>query len=184
MIWTSPLMSLSDLTSNYSSFYSLCFNQNATLLFLEHLCPPHLSIKIWESFCKAPLVSSLSAWLSPESESHSVVSDSLWPHGLYSPRNSAGQNYGVGSHSLLQGIFPTQGSNPGLLHYRQILYQLSHKKSPRILEWVAVPFSRGSSQSRNRTKVSCIAGGLFFTNWAIREAPEVLQISVQMSPSK
>ena len=65
-----------------------------------------------------------------ESESHSVMSDSLRPHGLYSPWNSPGQNTGVGSLSLLQGIFPTQGSNPGLLHGRQILYQLSHKGSP------------------------------------------------------
>ena len=44
-------------------------------------------------------------------EGCSVVSDSLWPHGLYSPLNSPGQNPGVGSLSLLQGIFPTQGSN-------------------------------------------------------------------------
>ena len=51
----------------------------------------------------------------------------------------------IGSLSLLQGIFPTQGSNPGLLHCRQILYQLSHQGSLRILEWVAFPFSRGSS---------------------------------------
>ena len=65
-----------------------------------------------------------------ESESHSVVIDSLWPHGLYSPWNSPGQNIGVGSHSLLQGIVPTQGSNPGLLHCRQILYQLSHQGTP------------------------------------------------------
>ena len=68
------------------------------------------------------------------------------------PWNSPGQNTGVGSHSLLQGIFPTQGSNSGLLHYRQILYQLSHKGSPRVLEWVAYPFSRGSSRPRNRTR--------------------------------
>ena len=101
-------------------------------------------------------------------EGHSVVSDSLRHHGLYSPWNSPGQNTGVGSLSLLQGIFPTQGSNPGLLHHRQILYQLSHKGSPRILEWVAYLFSSGSSQPRNWTGVSCIAGG-FFTNWAIRE---------------
>ena len=59
------------------------------------------------------------------SESHSVVSDSLWPHGLYSPWNSPGQNTGVGSLSFLQGIFPTQESNWGLLHCRWILYQLS-----------------------------------------------------------
>ena len=74
------------------------------------------------------------------SESCSVVSDSLQPHRLYGPWNSPGQNTGVGSLSLLQGIFPTQGWNPGLLHCRQILYQLSHKGSPRILEWVAYPF--------------------------------------------
>ena len=59
-----------------------------------------------------------------ESESHSVMSHSLQPHELYSPWNSPGQNTGVGSLSLLQGIFPTQRSNPGLLHYKQILYQL------------------------------------------------------------
>ena len=65
-----------------------------------------------------------------ESASHSVVSNSLWPHGLHSPWNSPGQNTGVGSLSLLQGIFPTQGSNPGLPHCRWILYQLSRKGSP------------------------------------------------------
>ena len=81
--------------------------------------------------------------------------------------NSPGQDTGVGSLSLLQGIFPTQGSNPGLLHCGWILYQLSHKGSPRILEWVAYPYFSGSSQPRNRTRVSCIAGK-FFTNWAIR----------------
>ena len=109
-----------------------------------------------------------------KSESRSVVSDSLWPHGLYSPWNSPGQHTGVGTLSLLQGIFPTQGSNPGLPYCRQILCQLSHKGSPRILEWVAYPFSsRGidypfSKQSlvdswpRNRTGVSCIAGGFVF----------------------
>ena len=49
-----------------------------------------------------------------ESESHSVVPDSLQPPGMYSSRNSPGQNTGMGSHSLLQGIVPNQGSNPGL----------------------------------------------------------------------
>ena len=63
------------------------------------------------------------------SASHSVVSDSLWSYGLYSPWNSLGLNTGVSGLSLLQGIFPTQGSNPGHLHGRQILYQLSHKRS-------------------------------------------------------
>ena len=67
------------------------------------------------------------------------MSNSLQPHGLYSPWNYLGQNTGVGSLSLLQGIFPTQGSNPALLHCRQIFYQLSHKRSSGILEWVAIP---------------------------------------------
>ena len=59
-------------------------------------------------------------------ESHSVIQ----PHELYSSWNSPGQNTGVGSCSLLQGIFPTQGLNQGLLHRRQILYQLSYQGSP------------------------------------------------------
>ena len=83
--------------------------------------------------------------------------------------NSPGQNSGVGSLSLLQGIFSTQGSNPGLPHCRQILYQVSHQGSQRILEWVAYPFSSRFSQPRNWAGVSCMAGR-FFTSWAIREA--------------
>ena len=58
------------------------------------------------------------------------MSNSLRPHGLYSPWNSPGQNTRVGSLFLLQGIFPTQGLNPGLLHCRRILYQLSHQGRP------------------------------------------------------
>ena len=137
-----------------------------------------------------------------ESDSHSVMSDSLQLHGLYSPWNFPSQNTEVDSHSLLQGIFPprdqTQGANPGLLHCRQILYHLSHQGSPkvkekvtqlcltlcdpmdyivhgifqaRIVEWVAVPFSRTSPQPRYQTHVSSIAGR-FFTSWATRKAQE------------
>ena len=69
-----------------------------------------------------------------ESESCSVVSNSVQSHGLYSLWNSPGQNTGVGSCSLLQGIFPTQGSNPGLPHCGKILYQLSHQGGPRSSE--------------------------------------------------
>ena len=87
--------------------------------------------------------------------------------------NSPGQNTVVGSLSFLQGVFPTQGSNPGLPHC--ILYQLSHKGSPSILEWVAYPFSSRSSQPRNQTRVSCITGG-FFTSWATREAHRTIEI--------
>ena len=74
---------------------------------------------------------------------------------------SLGKNTGVGCHSLLQGIFPTQGLNLGLLHCRWLLHHLSHQGSPNILEWVAYPFSRGSSQPRNQTRVSGIIGRLF-----------------------
>ena len=83
--------------------------------------------------------------------------------------NSPGQSTGVGSLSLFQGIFPTQGSNPGLPHCRWILYQMSHKGSPRILEWIAYAFSSRSSWPRNRTRVSGLASR-FFTYWAVREA--------------
>ena len=78
--------------------------------------------------------------------SRSVVSDSLWPVDCSSPGSpvhvaSPGKNTGVGCHAILQGIFPTQGLNPGLPHCRWILYHLSHEGSPR-LEWVAYAFSR------------------------------------------
>ena len=97
----------------------------------------------------------------------SVVSNSLRHHvlqpaRLLCPWDSPGKNTGVAFHALLQWIFLTQGSNPSLLHCRLILYQLSHQGSPRILEWVAYPFSRGSSCPRNQTRVSCVTGdGLF-----------------------
>ena len=68
------------------------------------------------------------------------MSNSLQPHGLYSPWNSPGQNTGVGNLSLLQRIFPTQESNPGLPHSRCILYQLSHKGIPRILECIPINY--------------------------------------------
>ena len=72
------------------------------------------------------------------------MSDSLRPHGLYIPWNYQGQNTGMGSSSLLQGVFLTQGSNPCLPHCQEILYQLSHQGSPRItgvgrlslLQWI------------------------------------------------
>ena len=67
--------------------------------------------------------------------SHSVVSSSLrlcglQPARLFCPWDSPGNNTGMGCHALLQGIFPTRGSNPGLPHCRRILYRLSHQGSP------------------------------------------------------
>ena len=99
------------------------------------------------------------------------MSNSLRPHGLYGHGILQARILEQVALFLLQAIFPTQRSNPGLLHCRSILYQLSHKGNPRILEWVAYPFSGGSSWPRNRTRVSCTAGR-FFTSWAIREAHE------------
>ena len=119
-----------------------------------------------------------------KSESHSVMLDSLWPHGLYSSWNSPGQNTGVGSLSPLQGSSKPRGQTH--VSYiscigRQILYQLSHKGSPRILEWVAYPFSSVSSRPRDWTRVSCIAGG-FFTNWAIREVLNSIYLAWALWP--
>ena len=74
---------------------------------------------------------------------------------LWDP-SSPGENTGVGSLSHLQGIFSIQGVNPGLPNCRRVLYHLSHKGSPTILEWVAYPFSSGSSQPRNRTRISAL----------------------------
>ena len=83
-------------------------------------------------------ISTKFSFLLPWSESCSVVSNSLQPHGLYNPWNSLGQNTGVGSLSLLQGIFPTQGSNPGLSHCRWILYQLSYEGSHLLSKYVPI----------------------------------------------
>ena len=79
-------------------------------------------------------------------ESWSVVSNSLRRHGLYSPWNSPGQKPGVGSLSFLQGIFPTQGSNPGLPHCKRILYCLSHQASNSQPKWLK------ECRHTNRTK--------------------------------
>ena len=88
-------------------------------------------------------------------------SPALQADSLLSEPPEKPKNIGVGSLSFLQGIFPNQELHQSLQHCRQILYQLSHKGSPRILDWVAYPFSNGSSLPRNQTGVSCIAGGFF-----------------------
>ena len=78
------------------------------------------------------------------------------------------------------GTFSTLGLNPGLPHCMWILYQLSHKGSLRILEWVVYPFSSGSSQSSNRTRISCVAGR-FLTSWATGK-PQSNSLQLQVSP--
>ena len=84
-------------------------------------------------------------WHESESESRSVLSDFLQPHGVHSPWNSPSQNSGVGNLSVLRGIFPTQGSNPGLPHCRQILYQLSYQRTYSFPNFEPVYFSMSSS---------------------------------------
>ena len=78
--------------------------------------------------------------------------------------DSPGKNIGVGCHAHLQGIFPTQGSNPCLLYCQADSLPLSHQGSPRILEWLTYPFSSESSWPRNWTRVSCTESGSF-TSW-------------------
>ena len=104
---------------------------------------PQLQRQVWLSLFWGPwvLVHIRFCLSSPSvsgNVSHSIVSSSATPW-------TVARQAGVGCHVLLQGIFPTQGLNPGLLHCGWILYQLSYRESPRILEWVAFPFSRGSS---------------------------------------
>ena len=113
------------------------------------------------------------------------MSNTLWPHGLYSPWNSPGQNTGVGNLFLLQGICPTQGSNPGLLHCRRILFHLSHKGNPfnkhlTNLEMTAEPWHfctvpqlgsvvscRACRKSENSTKIRALK------LWLLREKNSV-----------
>ena len=72
-------------------------------------------------------------WLLVTQSCPTLLPHELQPTALLGPQDSPGKNTGVRCHSLLQGIFPTQGSNPGLPHCRQILYQLSHKTLLGIL---------------------------------------------------
>ena len=116
-------------------------------------------------------------YTNPQCLSHAddVLPSHVWFFVNYSPPGSSvhgdfpSKNIGVDCHTLLQGIFPMQGLNPGLPYCRWILYHLSHQGSPRILDWVAYLFSRVTSWPRNWTGVSCIADR-FFATWATREA--------------
>ena len=101
------------------------------------------------------------------------MSDSLQPHGLYSPWNSPGQNTGVGSLSLLQGIFPTQGLNLGLLHCRYIPYHLIHQGSPATLVTLSNNAARytGSQEWRSGSMAWDVGAGnqvrAALTNWVL-----------------
>ena len=115
--------------------------------------------------------------------SHSIMSSflcSTWtiqPARFLCPWGFSKQEY----WTLLQGIFPTQGLNPGLMHCRWIHYYLIHQRSSRILEWVAYPFSSGTSQPRNWTGISSIAFLQFFTSWATQDTLSLTQISIYLT---
>ena len=141
-----------------------------------------LFVILWTVACQGPLSMGFSrqeywsglpcpsprGYFQPSNQTHISYVSCIGRQVLYHSPHLWLKCFGAGSLSFLQGIFPIQGWNSGLLYCGQILHQLSHKRSPRILEWVACPFSSRSSWPRNWTAVSCIAGG-FFTNWAMRE---------------
>ena len=105
-----------------------------------------------------------------------VVLSQLWPTLCdpvdCSPSGSSAHGGSPGQNTL-PGDLPNPGIKPRSPICRPILSHLSHQGSPGILEWVAYPFSSGSSWPKNWTRVSCIGGG-FFTSWAPREALTVL----------
>ena len=103
-----------------------------------------------------------------ESESHSTVSDCFQPHGLYSPWNSPGQNTGMESHSFLQGIFPTQGLNPGLPHCKEILYQLSHQGNSKYILSPPCGMWDLSSLTRDQTRPPALEAQSL-NHWTARE---------------
>ena len=125
-----------------------------------------------EIFGRCPIVLS---WRLDEkwsgSESSSVMSDSLQPHGLYSPcMTNPAQNTGVGSLSLLQGIFPTQGSNPGLPALQVDSLPAEPQGKPKNTGVGSLSLlQRIFLAQKSNWCLSCIAGR-FFTNWAIRES--------------
>ena len=102
------------------------------------------------------------------SESCSVVSDSLRPHGLYSPWNSPGQNTGVSSLPLLQGNLPNPGIEPRSPALKANSLPAEPQGKPNNTGVGSLSLLWWKSWPRNRTGVSCIAGG-YFTNWAIRK---------------
>ena len=84
------------------------------------------------------------------------------PPGFSVHEDSPGNNTGMGCHALFQGTYlPNPGIELCLPHCRQILLPLSHQGCPRIPEWVAYLFSRGSFRPRYQIRISCIAGGFF-----------------------
>ena len=99
------------------------------------------------------------------------MSDSLWPHGLNSSWNSPGQNTGCGWPFPSPRDLPNPGVEPKSPTLQTDSLPAEPQGKSRILEWVAYPFSRGSSQPGNWTGVSCIAGGFFFYQLSYEGSP-------------
>ena len=106
--------------------------------------------------------------------SHSVMFNSLRPHGLQPtsllcPWDFPGKDTGVGFQFLLQGILPTQGSNPGLLHCRQILFQLSYKGSPQTPRCSVISSTHNTLISQHADLVLWVP-----STWALFISPLVI----------
>ena len=135
------------LSPNFSEIY-FAYDTLAFPIFLE-------SVPVF-NFCDRPLSSCVLS---------DSVAQSVW---LFETPWTAAHQFPLSMrilqariHALFHGIYPTQGSNPGLPHCRQILYHLTHQGSPRKVEEAAYPFSRGCYGPRNWTVISCITGGFF-----------------------
>ena len=131
-------------------------------IYYHHLTLSHFNA-LFQDWLKYLLLGEGNRLLGLKSWKWKLLCHVLWlvTHGLYNPWNYPGQNTGVGNLSLLQGIFPTQGSSPGISHRRCILHQLSHKGSQRMLGWVVYPFSSRASLPRNGTDVYSFVGRIF-----------------------
>ena len=109
-----------------------------------HSSDSSLSISDWMLLKRLhQAIEIITVWMYACVLSHQLVSDSSWPARLLWPGNFSGKTTGVGCHFLLQGILPTQGSNPCLLcllHFRQILYPLSHQVSPHTYIFFQIAF--------------------------------------------
>ena len=106
------------------------------------------------------------------------MSDSLWHHGLYSLWNSPGQNTGIGSLFLLQGVFPTKGSNPGLPHRRRILPNQGIKPRPPTLKENSLPAELQGEPKNTRVCSLFLPQKIFPTqesNWGLLHCRQIYQ---------
>ena len=139
----------------------LLAQENLTLHWRSRQCHQYLGVIVNLS------PSWVSEWKSLSCVQLSCDTTQLCPHGLYSAWNSPGQKTGVGSFFLLQGIFPTLGSEPRSPALQVDSLPAEPPGKPKNTGVDTYPFSRGSFRTKNLTRVSCIAGG-FFTTWTIR----------------